>query len=325
MINYATRALLVTCTVSLAGCGLLRSGKSPDLTYGKNAAAATELQVPPDLTDVSNTEQYVLPGTPGATVTRNTLLPQFDSARFVRQGEQSWLEFDLTPDNVWQKVLTFIRTENYLIEKTQPIVGSVVTQWRPASEVSKGGLLKNLRGSDEAFSRIAFRIERNGNGSRLFARAQKSADKAVTAANSVWPSSSHNPENTNALLMRLLTYLGVEEQKATGILSQEQANAVFDEAVLQTTGSGTDLIFFQGYQPTFKAVLAALSDLNYPVSSRDDGVGRIEFSETGSPLVIELTPVHVSEVRIGVRNSEGQRLGTEEEMSFLKLLHKRLA
>lgn len=324
MINLPTRSLLVLCTVCLAGCGSLRSANSPDISYGKGALAATELQVPPDLTDISNTEQYILPGTPGALVTRNTLLPQYDSVRFVRQGAQSWLEFDQAPENIWQKVLAFTRSEKFLIEQTQPISGSIVTQWRPASAIAKGSLLKNLIGSDEAYTRVAFRIERNGAGARLFARSQKSADKAVTEVNSQWPASSHDPENTSALLLRLLTYLGVDEQKASGVLSAEQANAVLDDATLETNGSGTDLVFYQGYQPTFKAVLAALDQLNHPVSSRDDGVGRIEFTEQGSPMVIELTPVHVSEVRIGVRNAEGQRLESSEELTFLKALFKRL-
>ena len=324
MINIPTRSLLVVCTVCLAGCGSLRSANSPDISYGKGAAAATELQVPPDLTDISNTEQYILPGTPGALVTRNTLLPQYDSVRFVRQGAQSWLAFDQTPENIWQKVLSFTRSEKFLIEKTQPIAGSIVTQWRPASAVAKGSLLKNLIGNDEAYTRVAFRIERDGTGARLFARSQKSADKAVTETNSQWPASSHDPENTSALLLRLLTHLGVEEQKAIGVLSAEQANAVLDDATLQINGSGTDLVFYQGYQPTFKAVLAALEAMNHPVSSRDDGVGRIEFTEQGSTMVLELTPVHVSEVRIGVRNAEGQRLESDEELSFLQTLYKRL-
>jgi hypothetical protein len=124
--------------------------------------------------------------------------------------------------------------------------------------------------------------------------------------------------------LRLLTYLGVGEQKAAGILSNEQANAILDDVTLQTNGSGTELVLYQGYQPAFRAVVAALVQLNHPISSRDDGVGRIEFTETGSPMVIELTPVHVSEVRIGVRNAEGQRLESEAEISFLKSLYQRL-
>jgi uncharacterized lipoprotein len=324
MINFPTRGLLVLCTICLAGCGSLRSANSPDQTYGKGAVTATELQVPPDLTDISNAEQYILPGTPGALVTRNTLLPQFDSMRFVRQGAQSWLAFDQAPENIWQKVQTFTRKEKFLIEKTQPIAGSIVTQWRAARDVAKGSILKNLIGNDEAYTRVAFRIERNGRGARLFARSQKTADVAVTTTNSQWPASSHDPESTSALLLRLLTYLGVGEQKAAGILSSAQADAVLDDATLQTNGSGTELVLYQGYQPAFRAVVAALAELKHPISSRDDGVGRIEFTETGSSMVLELTPVHVSEVRIGVRNAEGQRLESEEELSFLKSLYQRL-
>lgn len=324
MIRIPTRSLLVMCSVCLAGCGSLRSANSPDLSYGKGAATAAELQVPPDLTDISNTEQYILPGTPGALVTRNTLLPQFDSVRFVRQGAQSWLAFDEAPENIWQKVLAFSRKEKFLIEKTQPIAGSIVTQWRSAADVAKGSLLKNLIGNDEAYTRIAFRIERDGNGARLFARSQKTANRAVTEASSRWPASSHDPESTSALLLRLLTFLGVEEQEAAGILSGEQANAVLDDATLQTNGSGTDLVLYKGYQPTFRAVLAALEELNHAVSSQDDGVGRIEFLESGTPMVIELTPVHVSEVRIGVRNAQGQRLESEQELNFLQTLYQSL-
>jgi len=324
MINIPTRSLLIVCTVCVAGCGSLRSAGSPDVSYGKGAAEAVELQVPPDLTDISNTEQFVLPGTPGAVVTRNTLLPQFESVKFVREGAQSWLAFDVAPEDIWQKVLSFTRQEKYLIEKTQPVAGSVVTQWRPASAVANGSLLRDLRSSGEAFTRVAFRIERQGSGARLFARSQKTSEQAETEASASWPSSSHDPENTSALLQRLLTFLGVEEQKATGILSSDQANAIIDDATLQTNGAGTDLVLYQGYQPAFNAVLAALEQLKHTVTSRDNNVGQIQFDEAGSLMIIELTPIHISEVRIGVRNADGRRLGSDEELIFLKTLYERL-
>lgn len=324
MTNSATGSLIVAIAVFLSACGSLRSANSPDLIYGKGAVEAVELQVPPDLTDISNTEQYILPGTPGVPISRNTLLPQLESVRFVRQGAQSWLEFDQAPEDIWQKVLAFTRHEKFLIAETQPIAGSIVTQWRAALGGAKGNILKNLIGGDEVYTRVAFRIERNGAGARLFARAQKTADVAVTEVNSRWPASSHDPENTSALLARLLAYLGVEKQRADGILSGEQANAVLDDAILQTNGAGTDLVLYRGYQPAFKAVLDALAQLQRPVSSRDDGVGRIEFTQDGSSMVIELVPVHVSEVRIGVRNAEGQRFESAEELRILESLYQQL-
>jgi len=256
-------------------------------------------------------------------VTRNTLLPQFSDIRFVRDGGQSWLAFDKAPEDIWQNVLAFLRKENFQIEQTQPIVGTVVTQWRSAVSVASGSALQSLISADEAFTRVAFRVERDGNGARLFARSQASSNEAATEVNSVWPASSHDPESTSNLLLKLLTYLGIEEQKALGILSTDQANAVLDNATLQTTGSGSQLVLYQGYQPAFQSVLNALSELDYSINSSDDRTGRIEFVKAETPLIIEISPTHISEVRLAVVNSDGKRLDTQNEISLLgSLLNK---
>jgi len=325
MMKLSVRYAVILCAIFLAGCSLLRSAASPDRTYSSNAENSRSLQVPPDLTDVSGAEQYIVPGTAGAAVTRNTLLPQFNSVQFVRDGQQSWLEFDQAPEQIWQKVLAFTRHEKFQIERTQPIAGAVVTQWRPASAVAKSGLLKNLIGSDDSYTRVAFRIERDGAGARLFARSQQTEDKTETEATSVWPSSSHDPENTSALLTRLLAFLGVDEQKAKGILTAEQVSSILDDATLKTTGSGTQLIVYSGFQPTFNAVMEALNTLNYPVSSSDDGVGRIEFGAADAPRVLEISATHSSEVRIAVADGQGRRLAEDEEQTFLKSLLAKLA
>jgi len=146
----------------------------------------------------------------------------------------------------------------------------VVTQWRPAASVASGSALRSLVSADEAFTRVAFRVERVGSGARLFSRSQASSNEEATAANSVWPSASHDPERTSSLLLRLLTHLGVEEQKARGILSTDQANAVLDNATLQTTGAGSQLLLYQGYQPAFESVLTALNALDYSIIQKVD-------------------------------------------------------
>ena len=73
-------------TLILVACGSFRSDSSPDIIYDDNSQQARELQIPPDLTDVSNSEQFIIPGTNGGPVTRNTLLPEFASIRFERVG-----------------------------------------------------------------------------------------------------------------------------------------------------------------------------------------------------------------------------------------------
>lgn len=313
-------------SLTLASCGSFRSATSPDVIYDNSADAARELQVPPDLTDVSNAEQFILPGTSDAAVARNTLLPQFNSVRFVREGDQSWLEFTQAPEEIWPLLLAFTRQEKFLVEQTEPVAGVITTQWRADSAVPSSSLLKNLIKDGEGFSRVAFRLERSDSGSRLFARSQVANEASIAKAREAqWPASSHDPEQTSALLARLLAFVGVEEQKVRGILSDEQAQAVIEDATLQTTGSGSQLVVYKGFLPAYEAVLSALEALDYPVSSKDDGVGRIEFSDAQQPLVVDLTPTHISEVRIGVTSAEGRRLPADVEQAVLRALLGKLA
>ncbi len=325
---HAPLLLSTLAALVLAGCSSLQSTNSPDVLYDRNAEAARSLQVPPDLTDVSNTEQFVLPGTSGGPVTRNTLLPQFSSARFERAGQQSWLAFDTSAEEIWPQLLDFAKKEKYLIEKTEPAAGLIFSQWRAASAVTKGSLLQSLIGGDEEFSRIAFRLERNGAGSRLFARSQSASEAVVTAADSAalaWPAESHDPEATSALLSRLLVFLGVNEQKARGIIDAEQARLVTDDVLVITTGSGRQLVLQRGFKPSFNAVLSALETLDYNVTSSDDGVGRIEFLDGETPLVIELAPQHVSEVRVALTDTGGRRLPDADEKAVLDALLAQIA
>ena len=314
---------LISCALGLTGCGGFRSASSPDVIYDNNAESARELQIPPDLTDVSNSEQFILPGTAGGAVARNTLLPEFASVRFERSGQQSWLAFDQAPEDIWPSLLAFARKEKYQIDKTEPVSGTIVTQWRATSAVEKGGLLKNQIGGDEAYTRIAFRLERSGAGARLFARSQAASDAVAddsSAGDVAWPASSHDPEATSGLLSRLLVFLGVDEQKSRGLISEDQAKSVIDEVEVQTNASGSQLVVHRGFQPSFKAVLSALTALDYLVSSSDDGVGRIEFTDAQEPLVIEMVPLHISAVRVEITDPAGARLPAEKEAKLLNAL-----
>lgn len=328
--SCALAAVLLVSTL-LAGCGSLASPNSPDVVYDPDAEQARELQIPPDLTDVSDAEQFVLPGASGTAVKRNTLLPQFEALRFVRDGGQSWLEFEQTPEDLWPQLLAFARKEQYQIERTEPTAGLIVSQWRPASAVAKSNRLLNLISGDEEYTRIAFRLERNGIGARLFVRSQAASEEAVAAPDAnqfSWPASSHDPENTSRLLARFLVFLGVEEQKASGILGQEDAQAVLDNAVVQTNSSGSQLLLNFGFQSSFRRVVTALGSLEYAIVSMDDGVGRIEFTtaaETdGQSLVVAMTPQHVSAVTLLLTDANGQRLDSAREMTVLQRLLSQL-
>ena len=320
------RVLLMGLTLAVgSGCASVYQPNSPDVAYSSEASAARQLQVPPDLTDVSDGEQFVLPGSGNASVSRNTLLPEFSSVRFVRQAGQSWLEVDRPPEELWPRLLAFARKERYRIEQTEPVSGVIVTQWRPKSDAQTGGLLKNLLGSSADFTRMAFRLERSGTGARLFARSQAADKSVVTVEQSLaWPVESHDPENTSALLARLLVFLGIDEQRSNGILDEAQANGVLNDAEIQTTAAGSQLIIHRGYQPAFSALQTAMLNLNYAINSSDGSVGRIEAIVQTEALIVAITPMHVSAVRVLLSDSEGRRLPAERERALLGALVQQL-
>ena len=318
---------MVLLAATVTSCSSLGSKNSPDVVYSETAVESRALQVPPDLTDVSNAEQFVLPGTSDSAISRNTLLPQVDSIRFVREGGQSWLEFQQTPEDLWPQLMAFLRVEKYPIDQTVPVSGLIATDWRAADEAGGEGILSSLVGSDEQSSRVAFRLERAGGGARLFARSQLASPdevQALAASDLAWPASANDPENTSELLSRFLGFLGVEQQKARGILGEEQARAVLEDAVVQRNASGNELLVNRGFRSTFERLRAALQALDIAEVSSDPDVGRIEFEEAQTPLVMQVSPVHVSAVRVSVTDTEGARLSAEREEQLLSSLADQL-
>ena len=326
-----SRSLLARCLLggflvtSLSACISINRASSPENVYSSKASEARSLQVPPDLTNISNGEQFILPGTDNGALARNRLLPEFSSARYVRQGEQNWLEIERTPEELWPRLLAFASSQQYAIDQTEPVAGVIVTQWR--STGGNSGLLGNLINSnDQVFDRVAFRIERSGDaGSRLFARAQEaSADEVANLSAPVWPSSSHDPEQVASILTRFLVFLGADEQRAQGILSAAQANTILDNAVLQTTTTGTRLLVHRGFEPSFAAVNTALENLSYDITRSDSSAGRINAEVNGQALIVALSAVHISAVTVSIRDAEGKRFPTDEEIRLLADLRAQL-
>jgi len=319
--HFPTLALALSSAL-LSGCISMDRLASPESEYSANSESAKVLQVPPDLTDISNGEQFILPGVSGDAVSRNTLLPVFESVKFVRNGSQSWLEIGQSAEEIWPRLLAFTRKKNYKVAQTQPVSGVVASDWRSLSE--DAGILKSLIGKD-AYMRIAFRIERAGNGSRLFARVQQEG-KAFVEANpdASWPESAHAPENTNQLLSELLVFFGIDEQKAKGILSDATASNLLDDATLQTTAGGNVLVMHKGYGPSFRSVRDALSANGFTVSDVDQQRGRLKASTTSSAYLFSIAPVHVSASRVTVAGAEGEKLEATAEKTVLDKLLEQL-
>jgi len=313
----------VVCGLALAACQTGYRTTSPESLYSSNSDEALALQVPPDLTDVTEGEQFVLPGTSGGAITRNTLLPKLEAVRFVRSGSESWLEIKRSPEDVWPQLQAFLRSERYPIAKTEPVAGVMSSQWREIADSEGRSALKSLLGSDATVARVAFRLERDDTGTRLFARRQVAASEdAVVGPSDVWPTSSHDPENTSEMLVRLMVFLGLEEQRARGILNDASVSAVLDDATLETTASDIWLVVHKGYRPAFDSVNTALNKISKTELAVDKNVGSFQATVNGSLVSFRVTPVNISAARVTVQAATP--LTREEQEAILNELRQQL-
>lgn len=312
---------------SLTGCSLGYHPDSPDVRYSKQPSKAANLQVPPDLTDVSESEQFILPGTTAAPVTRDTLLPQFTSAKYQRNAQQSWLEVTVAAEKVWPELLSFLRSEQMPIARTEPATGLIVTQWQPASAESE---------KEAAYQRLAFRLERAGAGTRVFARSQLASKAVATqsgAESAAWPAESSNPEQSSRVLQRLLVFVGLQEQKAKGLLSEQAALNVLNDATLEVDAGRSRLLLHQGYQPSVRTLTSTLTALGFDVGSTvGAGSDTIRIVDSANVVgtealvyTIRIEPVHVSAVKVSVLDAEGNPAQVSDARKLLGILQSRLA
>ncbi len=321
----AVRCAMLVSVVVLTGCALGYHPDSPDVRYSKQASKSAALQVPPDLTDISEGAQFILPGTTGAAATRDTLLPQFSSAKYQRNEQQSWLEVAAAAEEVWPLLLDFLRSERLPIARTEPATGLIISQWQPSGDDAS---------SEDAYRRVAFRLERAGSGTRIFARSQLASKATATQEDAnaeAWPVQSSHPEVSNLILQRLLVFVGLEEQKANGLLSEQAARDVLNAATLDIDAGRSELLLHQSYRPALDTLVSTLRAIGFGLDG-NSGDGSIRVVDSGnvisadtSAFTLRVEPVHQSAVKVSVLDGNGDPAQLVDARKLLGMLQLRLA
>jgi len=343
-----TSVWVAALSLICVSCAIPYKQRAPEVLYSKSASASNALQVPPDLTDLSDGEQFVLPGDAADPLKRNTLLPQFRTAKFVREGSASWLEVSLAPESLWPELLAFLRKEGLSVLRTEPNSGLVQTEWMAAVDSGGIAVLKNLLGTDDdaLHQRVSFRLERSSADSttRVFVLVQR-ASKLIAQSESAnqlpWPGGNqviddatenqlqrNHDEIANEILLRLKVFLGVAEQKAKGILNDDSAAQVLDSATVTQTAGGAQLSIYRGYRESYRALLESLSALGLVVTGEDIAIGTISAQDTRSKenllYVLRLDPLHVSEVKVTVNDVFGRGMEPGQAIELLQRIRDQL-
>jgi len=218
-----------------SACSLFYTDDRPEVQY-QRAFSAEQLESPPDLSGIDRSAGFVVSGVTGGKIQRNTLLPSLDEVRFVRDGNLSWLELSASSEDLWPLVRKFLLREGYLLKKDEPLLGYMETTWAEdiiaVPRVGLSGFINKtltLIRPTSVLTSYVYRFERAGDATtRLFISHRTieeqriGEDKKQKHGEFAGGDVERDPEREARALIRLMVFLGIDVQRAKGILSDSE-------------------------------------------------------------------------------------------------------
>jgi len=305
MNRFVSRALaLASASALVAGCGLMPGGTKSMEYKSVRSTSATSLEVPPELTNPTIDERFVVPGAKPQTyssytrdrnaqpVSGTAVLPKVDVARLERSGDQRWLVVSMDPDKLWPLVREFWVENGFVIKKDNPETGIMETDWAenrqkiPQAQMSIRGLLEMAVPDLYATSqrdKFRTRLEKTGKPNltevyvthRGVEEVYNNPDKMST----VWQPRPIDIELEAEFLNRLKIKLGVDEQRLAEA-PPAAATPAAKNAVLENNGAGP-LVVSDGFERAWRRVGLALDRVGFTVEDRDrtKGVFFVRYSD----------------------------------------------
>lgn len=160
MNRFEFKPILLACLLALtvSGCDSIPFvDTTPDY---KGAGRSRPLEVPPDLTSVSASDTYSVPG--GATTYSNysqgqaeqaleqeKILSTPDNVRLERAGSQRWLVVQAPPEKIWPVIREFWAELGFAVRVENAQTGVMETEWVDPSSLTqdaKGNYLDKFQG-----------------------------------------------------------------------------------------------------------------------------------------------------------------------------------
>lgn len=130
----------------LPGCSWisgLTGPSGPDYRTQGQATKVRSLEVPPDLTRPVGDDRFTVPDNRATTFSQYTrdrgaapvvsgnpaVLPKFEAARIVKDGQQQWLVVKATPEKVWPLVREYWTESGFVLKRETPEAGIMETDW----------------------------------------------------------------------------------------------------------------------------------------------------------------------------------------------------
>lgn len=297
-------AAAIAAAFVLGGCSSLGDTFSGhDVDY-ESAKAGPRLDIPPDLTQLSNNQQYTIPAGPSrqqpvsalayqTTVRQNqeeaardSVLPEYPGMHIEQKGTQRWLVVDVQPQALWDKVQTFWQQNGFYLTQADRALGVMQTDWAENRAQLPQDFIRKYLGKvlDSAYDtgerdryRTVFERSPDGKATQIFISHQTmvevytDTDKTQTT----WQPGTPDPTLDEIFLRKLMVSLGASEQQAKAELAvaQEQAQQA-PRAVLVDNGHALQLP--DELEQGWRRVSLALNTAGFTVTERDRSSGTFD-------------------------------------------------
>lgn len=285
---HRTAGCSFTVTIALlwSGCSTFQEDRI-DYTSAKRGPS---LEVPPDLTQLSRENRYVVPGAvvsasgyaaslPAQTVTTgaNTV----GDVRIERAGTQRWLVVSRPAEQLWQPVRDFWQESGFVFVLEQQNLGLLETDWAenrakiPEDLIRRtlGKLMDNLYSTGER-DKFRTRLERNAQGETeiyISHRGMVEVYADQSKDRTVWQPRPADPALEAEFLRRLMLRLGVPQEAAKAQLA---AGVTPPKARIATKAGGPEILEVdETFDRAWRRVGLALDRTGFTVEDRDRSQG----------------------------------------------------
>lgn len=278
----------------LAACGsVLDSDKVNYKTQTEEKPVP--LEVPPDLSKMTRSKRYDMPGGSisanninGAATPADKTMPtspmNLGDIQIKREGQQMWLEVARTPEVLWPQVKDFWKESGFAFIKEDQAVGLLETNWAenraklPQDFIRRnmGKLLDALYSTGER-DKFRIRLERTtDNKTEIYIshRGLIETSGSRTSPSVTWQPRPNDPELEKEFMRRLMVKLGPVAPKTLGSTDTAlELPPVNSASELVTIDGNPTVKFRQGFDVTWRRLGLALDRNGFTVEDRDRNQG----------------------------------------------------
>ncbi|MDH5536994.1 MAG: outer membrane protein assembly factor BamC [Betaproteobacteria bacterium] len=288
---------IAVAAMALASCKTLEL-PTKKIDY-QSSTKLPPLEVPPDLTQPSSDDRFVVPDvTPRGTATysaysqeragrpqatRTSVLPSQENARVERAGTQRWLVVQGEPGMIWPTVKDFWQEAGFIVNLEIPEAGVMETDWAEnRAKVPQSGIRGFLgRALDNFYSsaerdKFRTRLERGKEaGTTEIYISHRGMEEVFTgqgdAKDTRWQPRPPNPELEAEMLGRLMARFGVQEDRVKAQLADRGGEP---RATLVRGQDGLRALSLnEQFDRAWRRVGLALDRVGFTVEDRDRSKG----------------------------------------------------